>query len=59
MKIDAEDIEPGHVIITSDGRRCTVKTVWCINDIVTVFCTDDSETDYDWDELIEVEDANS
>ncbi|ELW2097337.1 hypothetical protein QMU16_003923 [Escherichia coli] len=52
-----EDVIPGDVVITSKGKRCAVKSFWMEGDKVTLFGTDGSETDYDYDELLVVERA--
>ncbi|KAA2190651.1 hypothetical protein EA435_23685 [Escherichia coli] len=44
-------------VITSKGKRCAVKSFWMEGDKVTLFGTDGSETDYDYDELLVVERA--
>lgn len=55
MIIRAEDAEPGQVVITSQGSRYKIKSFWMEDDTVTLFGEDGSETDYDYDEDIEVE----
>ncbi|MCI1899291.1 MAG: hypothetical protein LKI85_13095 [Enterobacter sp.] len=55
LKIRAEDVEPGDVVITFHGKRYTVKSFWMEDDIVTLFGTDGSETEYDYDDLLGVE----
>ncbi|MCL9644979.1 hypothetical protein L2090_21180 [Rahnella victoriana] len=56
MKIRAEDAEPGQVVITSHGRRSKIKSIWMDGDVVTLFGDDGTETPYDYDEDIEVDD---
>lgn len=56
MKIRAEDAEPGQVVITSHGRRSKIKSIWIDGDVVTLFGDDGTETPYDYDEDIEVDD---
>ncbi|EEI6292609.1 hypothetical protein GUQ00_000532 [Salmonella enterica] len=55
LKIQAEDVEPGDVVITSLGTRYTVKSFWMENDKVTLFGTDGSETEYDYYDMLNVE----
>lgn len=55
LNIRAEDVEPGDVVITSHGKRYTVKSFWMEDDTVTLFGTDGSETEYDYDEMLDVE----
>lgn len=55
LQIRAEDVEPGDVVITSHGKRYTVKSFWMEDDTVTLFGTDGSETEYDYDEMLDVE----
>lgn len=55
LKIRAEDVEHGDVVIISHGKRYTVKSFWMEDDIVTLFGTDGSETEYDYDDLLDVE----
>lgn len=55
LQIRAEEVEPGDVIITSQGKRYTVESFWMVDDTVTLFGTDGSETEYDYDEMLEVE----
>ncbi|WP_286079219.1 hypothetical protein [Enterobacter sp. T2] len=55
QQIRAEDVEPGDVVITSHGKRYTVKSFWMEDDTVTLFGTDGSETEYDYDEMLDVE----
>ncbi|EOK3667422.1 hypothetical protein ACM5PD_002239 [Escherichia coli] len=57
LEVRAEDVIPGDVLITSKGQQCAVKSFWMENDKVTLFGTDGSETDYDYDELLVVERA--
>ncbi|MGQ4216006.1 hypothetical protein [Escherichia coli] len=57
VEVRAEDVTPGDVVITSKGKRCAVKSFWMEGDKVTLFGTDGSETDYDYDELLVVERA--
>lgn len=57
MEVRAEDVMPSDVIITFEGKRCAVKSFWMEGDKVTLFGTDGSETDYDYDELLVVERA--
>ncbi len=57
VEVRAEDVTPGDVVITSKGKRCAVKSFWMNGEKVTLFGTDGSETDYDYDELIVVERA--
>ncbi|UWC90705.1 hypothetical protein M5T31_23920 (plasmid) [Escherichia coli] len=45
------------MLITSKGQQCAVKSFWMDGDKVTLFGTDGSETDYDYDELLVVERA--
>jgi hypothetical protein len=54
MKIRAEDAEPGQWVITSRLRRYKIKSFWMEDGVVTLFGNDGSETDYDYDEEIEV-----
>ena len=54
MKIRAENAEPGQVVITSQGRSYKIKSFWMDYGVVTLFGDDGSETDYDYDEVIEV-----
>lgn len=58
LNIRAEDVEPGDVVVTSHGKHCTVKSFWMEDDIVTLFGTDGSETEYDYDEILDVERGN-
>ena len=55
LNIRAEDVEPGDVVITSHGKCYTVKSFWMEDDTVTLFGTDGSETEYDYDEMLDVE----
>ncbi|HGG8853326.1 TPA: hypothetical protein ACJJ1B_004436 [Enterobacter roggenkampii] len=55
LNIRAEDVEPGDVVITSHGKRYTVESFWMEDDTVTLFGTDGSETEYDYDEMLDVE----
>ncbi|MFG0521611.1 hypothetical protein [Enterobacter sp. yb_8] len=55
LQIRAEDVEPGDVVITSHDKRYTVKSFWMEDDTVTLFGTDGSETEYDYDEMLDVE----
>jgi hypothetical protein len=55
LKIRAEDVEPGDVIITFHGKHYTVKSFWMEDDVVTLFGTDGSETEYDYDDILDVE----
>ena len=55
LKIRAEDVEPGDVVITFHGKRYTVKTFWEEDSVVTLFGTDGSETEYDYDDILDVE----
>ncbi|WP_369072478.1 hypothetical protein [Escherichia coli] len=55
LKIRAEDVEPGDVVITFHGKRYTVKTFWEWDGVVTLFGTDGSETEYDYDDILDVE----
>lgn len=57
IEVRAEDVKPGDVVITSKGQQCAVKSFWMEGDKVTLFGTDGSETDYDYDELLVVERA--
>ncbi len=57
LEVRAEDVIPGDVLITSKGQQCAVKSFWMEDDKVTLFGTDGSETDYDYDELLVVERA--
>ena len=57
LEVRAEDVIPGDVLITSKGQQCAVKSIWMENDKVTLFGTDGSETDYDYDELLVIERA--
>lgn len=57
IEVRAEDVIPGDVVITSKGQQCAVKSFWMDGDKVTLFGTDGSETDYDYDELLVVERA--
>ncbi|HHZ7585189.1 TPA: hypothetical protein ACWL69_003948 [Escherichia coli] len=57
IEVRAEDVIPGDVVITSKGQQCAVKSFWMEDDKVTLFGTDGSETDYDYDELLVVERA--
>lgn len=55
IEVRAEGVTPGDVVITFEGKRCAVKSFWMEDDKVTLFGTDGSETDYDYDELLVVE----
>ncbi|HBB6884826.1 TPA: hypothetical protein ON591_001445 [Citrobacter freundii] len=55
LKILAEDAEPGDVVITFHGKRYTVETFWEEDGVVTLFGTDGSETEYDYDDILDVE----
>ncbi|EJQ1998383.1 hypothetical protein N0D16_002752 [Salmonella enterica] len=55
LKLRAEDVELGDVVITSHGKRYTVKSFWMENGEVTLFGTDGSETEYDYDDMLNVE----
>lgn len=55
LKIQAEDVEPGDVVITSCGTRYTVKSFWMEDGKVTLFGADGSETEYDYDDMLNVE----
>jgi len=55
MKVRAEDVEPGDVVTSAYGDSYIVKSFWMENDTVTLFGTNGSETDYDYDDLLQVE----
>ncbi|EAT2562558.1 hypothetical protein FJ875_25935 [Salmonella enterica] len=55
LKMRAEDVEPGDVVITSHGTRYTVKSFWMEDGKVTLFGADGSETEYDYDDMLNVE----
>lgn len=55
LKIRAEEVEPGDVVITSEDKRYKVKLFWMEDDTVTLFGTDGSETDYDYNDMLIVE----
>ncbi|EKG2383234.1 hypothetical protein O2U26_003293 [Salmonella enterica] len=55
LKMRAEDVEPGDVVITSHGTRYTVKSFWMEDSKVTLFGADGSETAYDYDDMLNVE----
>ncbi|MCA2172249.1 hypothetical protein LDJ69_12970 [Escherichia coli] len=55
LKIRAEDVEPGDVVITFHGKRYTAKTFWEEDGVVTLFGTDGSENEYDYDDILDVE----
>lgn len=55
IKIRAEDAEPGDVVITFEDKRYTVKSFWMEDDTVTLFGTDGSETEYDYNDILTVE----
>lgn len=55
LKMRAEDVEPGDVVITSCGKRYTVKSFWMEDGKVTLFGADGSETEYDYDDMLNVE----
>ncbi|EGP8063032.1 hypothetical protein OWC84_002914 [Salmonella enterica] len=55
LKLRAEDVEPGDVVITSYGKRYTVKSFFGDEFSVTLFGTDGSETEYDYDDMLNVE----
>lgn len=54
MKVRAEDIEPGDIIVTTHGDKYECNSFWMEDFTVTIFGTDGSETDYDYDEDVEV-----
>jgi len=58
FKIRAEDVEPGDVVITHEGKRYTVKSFWMEDDIVTLFGVDGSETEYDYNDILNIERTN-
>lgn len=53
MKLWAEDVEPGDVVKTVEGEF-TVKSFFMINGIVTLFGTDGSETNYEYNDILTV-----
>lgn len=53
MKLWAEDVEPGDVVETVDGEY-TVKSFFMIDDTVTLFGTDGSQTNYDYNDVLTV-----
>ncbi|EDQ5070621.1 hypothetical protein ACDH07_003240 [Salmonella enterica] len=55
LKMRAEDVEPGDVVITSCGKSYTVKSFWMEDGKVTLFGADGSETEYDDDDMLNVE----
>ena len=55
LRIRAEEVEPGDVVITSEDKRYKVKLFWMEDDTVTLFGTDGSETDYDYNDMLTVE----
>ena len=55
LKIRAADVEPGDVVITFHGKRYTVKTFCEEDGVVTQFGTDGYETEYDYDDILNVE----
>ncbi|EPW1433709.1 hypothetical protein ACVVKC_000985 [Salmonella enterica subsp. diarizonae serovar 16:z10:e,n,x,z15] len=54
LKIQAEDVELGDVI-TNHGKCYTVKSFWMEDGKVTLFGADGSETEYDYDDMLNVE----
>ncbi|HCL5065362.1 TPA: hypothetical protein N2E80_004836 [Salmonella enterica] len=54
LKMRAEDVEPGDVI-TNHGKCYTVKSFWMEDGKVTLFGADGSETEYDYDDMLNVE----
>ncbi|EDT9361812.1 hypothetical protein A9571_004152 [Salmonella enterica subsp. enterica serovar Miami] len=55
LKLQAEDVEPGDVVLTYHGKCYTVKSFWMEDGKVTLFGTDGSETEYDRDDMLNVE----